>query len=130
MTQLVDMTITKADDTTSVVYSAMVPSSGDRVPSIHRAVDTVLPGHRSTVKIVARFNSKQTARRVDLVIDQPYVKTVNGEEVSDSKTIASLSFVLPQDIPESDIQEHVNNVQKILATTMVTDVLESGYAPS
>lgn len=130
MGQISDLNITKADGTTAVVYSAMVPSSGDRVPAIFRKVDTVLPGNRATVQVVARWNAARTARRVEMQISHPYVKTVTDGEVSESKSICSLSFVLPQDIPESEVSEHVNDVVKLLGSSVLTSTLESGYAPT
>lgn len=130
MPQISDLVITKADDTTSQTWTALVPSAGDRVASVNRQNVVALPGHRGTLSIVARFNQGRTARRVELQIQQPYVKTVDSQEVSDSKSICSLSFIIPQDIPESEVSEHVNNVVKLIGTSMVTSVLETGYAPT
>lgn len=133
MPSMANVTVKAANGSTDVVFVAMAPSSGDKVPAVWRvdAASTVA-AHRPQASIRASDNGSGTARRIELSAVFPYVPTPVGNEPPQvaHRIPFTFTFIIPKEIPDSVVAEAVHQFTNLAASTLVRDTLKSGYAPS
>jgi hypothetical protein len=128
---MANITVKKNDGTTDVIYTAVVPSAGDKSPAVWRnnTVGTAA-SHRPEFRTVARANGTGTARRVDISGVYPY--TVTGTDgkitVADKFTFVG-SALVPSGMPDADVNEAVSQTLNLMASTLIKDSVKAGYAP-
>lgn len=132
MPNMASVTVKKNDGTTDVVYTAVVPSAGDKTPAIwkNQTVGTA-NSHRPELKLQSRDNGTNTARRVEGVLTYPYltVDTQGKTNVAD-KVILNVSAVVPKGMPDTDVNEAVSQGFNLFAATLLKDSFKTGYAPT
>ena len=122
--------VKKNDGTTDVVYTAVAASSGDKTPAVWRnnTVGTA-PSHRPELQVSSQSNGPRTARR--LLVKGVYPTLVTG---TDGKTNVADRFVLdativvPQGMPDADINEAASQMLNLMASTLMKDQVKTGYA--
>lgn len=133
MAAIADITVKKNDGVTNIVWTALVPSSGDGVHAVWRS-ETVgtAAGHKPTFEMWSRFNGNRTARRVELAGVYPQIATdsTTGLVSVINKAPFSASYLLPLGMPAADVNEYVAQISNLIVSTLVQTSLKAGYAPS
>lgn len=131
MPNMANITIKKNDGVTDVIYTAVVPSAGDKSPAVWRnnTVGTAA-SHRPEFKSVSRDNGTGTARRVDFSAVYPYTVTgTDGKIVVADKFTFSCSCLVPKGMPDTDVNEAASQTLNLMAATLIKDTVKAGYAP-
>lgn len=132
MPQMANITVKKNDGITDVIYTAVVPSAGDKTPAIWRnnTVGTAI-SHRPEVRVTSRDNGTNAARRVDVLAVYPTTATGSDGRINVvDKAILNASFLVPKGMLEADVNEAVSQTLNLLASTLIKDTVKSGYAPT
>lgn len=128
-----DITVKTADGTTDIVYSALTPSAGDKVPAQWRAETAgTAAGLRPTLSLRSEYNGPRTARRVDFTYQYPFVVTDTSTSTSSVKARIpfSGSMTIPVEIPDSVVAEAVAQSTNLLVSALLVSCLKAGYAPT
>lgn len=136
MPTMAALVVKKADELTNITYDVLTPAAGDGVDAVWRqdtnAVAAMPVGHRAILKMRTVNNGTNTARRAVITYTRPYSTqntTTSKYEARDS-IVARLECTIPQAIPASEISEAVRQFLNCVATTLVKQAVETGYAPS
>jgi hypothetical protein len=133
MPQMADIIVKKADAATNVTYSALTPSSGDKVPAQWRSETAgASAALRPTFEMVSRWNGPRTARRVDFSYQYPYTVTDTTTSTTSVKARVPLngSFVIPAEVPDTVLNEAVSQGLNLVGATLPKSSFLSGYAPN
>lgn len=132
MPQMANITVKKNDGVTDVVYTAVVPSAGDKSPAVWRnnTVGTAA-SHRPEFRTISRDNGTSSARRVDFSAVYPYTVTgADGRIVVADKFSLSGSALVPKGMPDTDIGEAVSQTLNLAASALIKQAVKDGYAPT
>lgn len=132
MPQMANITVKKNDGTTDIVYTAVVPSAGDKSPAVWRS-NTIgtAPAHRPELRVTSQPNGQATARRIEGTLMYPQTVTgSDGKITVANKAFLSFSALVPQSMTDADINEFVSQGANLVASTLMKDVVKSGYAPT
>lgn len=132
MPNMANVTVKKNDGTTDVVYTAVVPSAGDKTPAIwkNQTLGTA-SAHRPELKLTSRENGVGSARRVEGVYTYPTLATgTDGKVNVVDRCIVNFSAVVPKGMPDADVNEAVSQCVNMLSSTLLKDSFKSGYAPT
>lgn len=130
MPNMAAITVKKNDGTTDVVYTNVAASSGDKTPAVWRnnTVGTAA-AHRPELTVSSQSNGPRTARR--LLIKGVYPTLVTGTDgkvsVAD-RFIFEATAVVPQGMPDTDVNEGVSQMCNLMASALMKDQIKSGYA--
>lgn len=127
MVQLANITVKKNDGTTDVVYTGTHPAAGD-APSIHYgpalgAVSTTRPELRVRVQAVGDGMMK----RVTGTFMMPYhiVNSTTNVTSIQRKFMGKLEFTVPQDMPQTIIDEGCSQAVNLFASTAFKDAVKT-----
>lgn len=132
MAAMADITVKKADETTNIVWTGKVASSGDRNAAIWKS-ETVgtAPAHNPSFSLSSRSSGDGKVRRVEFSGAYPQTATATDGSVSVVNIgQVSGSFAVPQGMPQTDINEFVAQLCNMLASTLVKTSVKAGYAPT
>ena len=133
MPNMADITVKKADGTTNIVFSALTPSSGDKVPAQWRSETAgAAAGLRPTFDMVSQWNGPRTARRVSISGQYPATQT---DTTTSATTVVSripfqATFTVPVNIPDTVVAEAVAQMTNLMASALVQSATKIGYAPT
>lgn len=132
MPQAANITVKKNDGTTDIVYTSVIPSSGDKNDAIFRSLTVGLaPGNKPEFRARTEWNGPRTARRAVLSFTYPSLVTDSGgKQVVADRLNISVTAVIPQGMAQSDIDEGASQGLNILASALMKSVLKEGYAPT
>lgn len=132
MPNMANISVKKADETTSITYTAVVASAGDRSPAVWKSTSVgTAPGHNPSFSTQSRWNEKKTARRVESNFSYPQTATAADGSISIVNVLPiSISAVVPQGMPQSLIDEAIAQCMNLHASLLVKDMYKSGYAAS
>lgn len=130
MPNMAAITVKKNDGTTDVVYTNVVASSGDKTPAVWRnnTVGTAA-SHRPEFSVSSQSNGPRTARR--LLIKGTYPTLVTGSDGKTSvadRVIFDATVVVPQGMPDADVNEAASQMCNLMAATLTKDQIKAGYA--
>lgn len=133
MSSIANITVKATNGTTDVVYVAKTPSSGDGVPARWRA-DALgtASAFKPELTMVARDNGPKTARRVELtyVWPQTYTDSTTGLVAVQAKAPAALTFALPVEMPDSQINEAVDQFFNLINNSAIRTAFKEAFAPT
>lgn len=131
MPTLVNLTVKKYDGTTDVTYVPVSAASSDGVfAEYHNVSGFPIPATRPSFKVSTRNNGKGTARRISCVFRWPLFYTdPNGKVVTSGSVPGEFSIVLPQDVDPSVVREAHQQFAKLIASSLMRDTMDQGYAP-
>lgn len=132
MPNMANIVIKKADGTTDVTYTAAAPSAGDKSPAVWKnaTVGSVLAA-RPTFSIVMMDNGTRKARRARSTFLWPKTRLDTAGNVSVVGGASSeSSHLIPQDMTPTEIGEFVAQYANLLASALIKQALNDGYAPS
>lgn len=132
MPQIANINVLKNDGTTSVAYTAVVPSAGDKSPAVWRNLTVgTAAGHRPEARLTSRANGTGTARRIDGSYSYPSLVTdTTGKTQVADKFQLQISAVVPLGMPDADLNEAVSQGLNLFAAQLVKDSVKAGYAPT
>jgi hypothetical protein len=129
MPQQIDLTVKKADGTTDITYVKVQPSSGTTSPAVWRSPVGAAPAHKAELRVKAFPNKAGTVRRVEGVYISPQTVTATDGSVTVANRL-TLAFqgVVPQSMPQSEINEAVRQGFNLFASVHVKAQVEEGFA--
>lgn len=132
MPNMANVTIKKNDGTTDVLYTAVVPSSGDKSPAVWRNLTVgTAAGHRPEARIASRANGTGTGRRLDGDFKYPSLVTgTDGKTQVSDRFQLTISGIVPLGMPDTDVNEAVSQALNFYAAALLKDTFKSGYAPT
>lgn len=119
--QISNISITASNGTTPVVYTAHTPQSGD-IPALWYVQD-LSKARALWPKLTSRLRVAKggASTIVSAVINQPIEVTVNGV-VTIKYLTCNVEYTLSNSVPPSQYVEFANNVQKLIAGQLSTQV--------
>lgn len=132
MPTLADIIVKKADETTNITYTGVVPSSGDKAAALWRCLSVgAAPGHQPNLKLVSSSNQNGSARRVAFQYAYPQTATASDGSISIINTFRlDGSVVVPQGMPQATIDEGVAQAMNLLASALVKASCKAGFSPT
>lgn len=132
MAAIADIIVKKNDAVTNITYTAVVPSAGDKSPAIWRSNSVgTAAAHRPELRVSSQSNGPKTARRVEIAFVYPTTVTGSDGKVTVSdRSVFTGSMVLPQGMPDADINEAAAQLGNLLVSSLMQTTLKSGYAPT
>jgi hypothetical protein len=133
---MASITVKKADGTTNIVYDAVSASGGDATPAVWRqdtGANAALPvGLRSIFRMMTQWNGPKTARQVKVSFNAPYAVQDSTTTLFTAKDRALFdgNFTIPQGLPASQINEFVAQCFNLVASQLVVQSAQAGYAPN
>lgn len=116
----------------AVVGTALVPSSGDTSPAVWRVETAKPPFARPILQMSSKWNTKRTARHVDVKISVPY--TVNNTATLQEEPVANLlyvaSYTFPSNVPTSVSDDFIAYCKTFGTDAGVNACLKAAYAPT
>jgi len=131
MSSIANLTVKKFDGTTDIVFTALVPSSGDKTPAVWRCESVgSAAAHKPTLRMQAQPNGAGNARWVKTEFAYPVTATNSTTGVTSviGKVSLNASAVLPTDIPDATIREAVAQSVNLLKALLAD--IANGYAPT
>lgn len=133
MSSIANITVKATNGTTDVVYVAKTPSSGDGVPARWRA-DALGTANsfKPELQMVSVDNGPKTARRCTLSYSWPQTYTDSGTSLVavKNKAPATLVFTLPTEMPDSSINEAVDQFFNLINSTAIRTAFKEAFAPT
>jgi hypothetical protein len=129
---MADLTVKKADETTNIVYTAKVASSGDRTPAVWKSTTVgTAPAHNPGLTLTSRSNADGKVRRLEYAFQYPQTAVASDGSISVVNLFQSSgSTVVPQGMPQTDVNEAVAQLFNCLASALVKTAHKDGYAPT
>lgn len=133
MSSIANITVKATNGTTDVVYVAKTPSSGDSVPARWRA-DALGTANafKPSLTMVARDNGPKTGRRIEL--DYEWVQTYTDSTTSlvkvQSRAPGKLSLLLPVEMPDSQVNEAVDQFFNLINHSAIRTAFKEAFAPT
>lgn len=133
MSSIANITVKATNGTTDVVYVAKTPSSGDGVPARWRA-DALgtASAFKPELMMTARDNGQKTARRVDLTFTwvYTYTDTATSLVAVKAKAPATLTFALPVEMPDTQVNEAVDQFFNLINHASIRTAFKEAFAPT
>lgn len=116
----------------AVTGTVITPSAGDTVAAIWRIETGSPPNCRTVLTLSAKANKDKTVRTVEVKITQPrtYTDANTGLVLTDSRASFVGSFIVPQNIESSRIDDMVAYVKTFFADATVVAALKAQVAPT
>jgi hypothetical protein len=133
MPSMADIVVKKADGTTNITFTALTPSSGDKVPAQWRSESAgAAPGLRPTFEMQTQWNGPRTARRVNIQGQYPFTVTDSTTTVTTVKARIPFqaTWTLPVEIPDTVIAEATAQLTNLMASVLAQSSIKIGYAPT
>lgn len=130
MPSMANITVKNAANT-DVVYSAKVPSAGDRSPARWTA-DAASPiiGFRPVFEMATRSNGQGNGRICEFNFVLPITKSVNGDTVLAAKVPFKGAFTLPTNADAALAADAYVQAVNLLASSLIKEAVTSGYSPT
>lgn len=130
MPSMANITVKNAANA-DIVYTAAVPSAGDRSPARWTAnAGQAIIGFRPTLELTTRTNGAGNGRICEFNFVYPLTKTVNGDVVLAAKVPFKGSFTLPTNADAALAADAYVQLGNLLVSTLVRQCIETGYAPT
>jgi len=133
MPQMANITVKKADGTTDIVYTALTPSSGDKVSAQWRSETAgTAASLRPTAELRSTFNGPRDARRLEFSYQYPYTVTDSTTSTTTVKARIPMTLVatVPTEIADTVVAEAINQGFNLLKSSLILDSFKIGYAPT
>jgi hypothetical protein len=132
MPDMADLTVKKADETTNIVYTKKVASAGDRTKALWKSTTVgTAPAHNPTLTLSSRSNADGKVRRIDHTYAYPQTAVASDGSISIVNLFqGSGSCVVPQGMPQIDLNEAVAQYCNCLASALIKQCIKDGYAPT
>lgn len=133
MPAMANITVKATNGTTDVIYVAKSPSAGDSVPARWRADALGASASlKPEVSMVSRDNGPGTGRRITMEFTWPqtYTDTATGLVKVANKAPGSVTLLLPKEMPDTQINETVDQFFNLISSALVRSAFKEGFAPT
>lgn len=132
MPQIATLTVKKADNTTNVVYDALVPSSGDKSPALwYLTAAGAAPAFRPQLSLQSAWNGPRTARRLQVGYKYPVWATgTDGVTRIVDTLIIDATILRPAGMADSTALEAIAQFAHLVDAQNVRDSVTSGHSPT
>lgn len=131
MANIADLVIKKADGTTNITFTAVAGSAGDKLPAAWRSeTAATYRSNRPVFTMVTQDNGQKTARRANLKVVFPVVRTVSGVETVSDKVLLDASVLVPNALTDAEISEAVSQALNLLGAAAVVSAIKAGISPN
>ena len=131
MPAIANITVKKNDTTTDIVYTGVSPSSGDTSPAIWKSQTVgVAPAHQPEFRLIARDAQGGARRAMRSTYVYPQIATNSTTSLTSvvDKASASVDWVFPKGMAQTDINEFVSQFANLLVATLIKDCVKGGYS--
>lgn len=135
MPTMASITVKKADGTTDIVYDSLTPVGGDGSPAEWRQDTGQAAGFpvglRPRLKVSTKWNGPKTARIEAVEFTMPYAVQDSTTTLYSAKdqVLFKGTLTLPVAIPAANFKEAAYQVGNLLASALIKQIGETGYAP-
>lgn len=131
MPSMANITVKKADNTTDILWTAIVASGGDKSPAIWRS-DTFggNVGQRPELRIKSSPDGSGKGRRVEgsFTYPQLYTDTTTGLTNVWKRSNISFSGLTSLEMTDAALAEFAAQFGNLLASALVKSINSSGYS--
>lgn len=132
MPNMADIVVKKADNVTNVTYVAQSGSAGDKSPAIWtQNAFSGIAGFRPKLEILTQDNGQKTIRqlKVNFTFPSTYTDTNTGLVKANGSVGFDGVVFLPKGLTTTEWNEAFAQLGNLLASTLVREVAQTGYAP-
>lgn len=134
MPNMANLTVKKADGTTDVTYTALVPSAGDKSPAVWKSLSAAaISAMQPELRVRTSSNGDFTARNGRIDFSYPFW----GENPVTTQPFlfsgpfnAQTTWSRPVGAPDSAVKEAAYQYCNLLYQTLIKETLNTGYAPT
>lgn len=131
MPALANITVKKNDGTTDIVYTGLVPSSGDGTAAVWKS-QTVgsAQAHQPELRLASREGGNGQSRALRSTYQYPQISTDSTTSLTSvvNKASASTDWSFPKGMPQADINEFVSQYANLMVATLIKDCIKGGYS--
>jgi len=129
---MTDLSVLAYDGVTSVLFSGINPGGADGQRALWRAnaMGATSAAH-PYFWMTGQWNGKRTGRRVNIGGDTPYtvIDSTTGLTIVKNHLPFSASFLIPTDVPDTHIYEHVSMMSEFFKQGLIRNSIIQGNAP-
>lgn len=115
----------------NVVYTAAVPSAGDKTPAKWTAIaSNAVAGFRAAFTAGTKDNGSQNARIFNFNGAVPIVATIDGVQTQLAKMTAKCEFTLPTNVDSTLVNDGYVQLSNAMVSALLREVANTGYAPT
>lgn len=132
MPQMADIVVKKYDNTTDVTFLGLVSAAGDKIPAVWKQSVSDIPSANPTLSITTKSSVNKKVRIItgELVFPITATNSATGVTSIVDRDVWTFTGQLKQDYPQVWHNESSAQFANVLASTIVRQVLASGYAPN
>lgn len=133
MPSMADITVKKNDGTTNVVYTALVPSAGDKSAAFWRqTAASGIPSAGPSLSVSSKSSVNGKVRIVTIDGSYPITSTnsTTGLTTVVDQDKFHAEFQLKSEFAQANHDEHVAQMVNLLASTLLQAAIKSGFAPT
>lgn len=133
MPSLANLSITKADGTTSITWTGDVASSGDKNPARYSSKTvSAIPAFQPKMSVASEGNSDGSVRRVKINLIYPYtvLDTTTNRTTEVGRAVFRGEWSVPQELPSTVVDEFAVQVANLLDHTDLVSVVKTQQAPT
>ena len=131
MAALANLSLFKADGTTTITWTGLQPSSGDGTAAVWKSLTIGnAQAHQPELRLSAREGNSGSSRVLRVTAQYPQIQTDSTTGITSvvRKARYAAEFVFEKDMPQADVDEFVTQVTGAQATTAFRSYLKSGYS--
>lgn len=133
MPTLANITVKKNDGTTDIVWTGVVPSSGDKSAAVWKSQTVgTASAHQPELRMTGRESGDTRKRLLKVTAKYPQIATNSTTGVTSVVDEASFAadWVVPKGMPASDVNEFASQIGNLIASTLLKQCVKEGYAAS
>lgn len=131
MPQGSNITIKKDDTVTNIVYTFVVPSSGDATPAVWKSQSVgSAQSHQPELRLTASEADGGASRRLKATYQYPQIATDTTTSLVTVVNRASMAveWKFPKGMPQTDINEFCSQGVNLLDDAVINACLKAGFS--
>lgn len=129
MPQMANIVVKSGNGTTDVTLTQLSAASGDGGLAQWRGA-AASPALASNLRCKSGWNKARTVRQVELTGDMPVIATVAGVDQIVARISMRTTFQVPMAAPNTSAKDAAAVLTNALASTLIKEVIETGFAPT
>jgi hypothetical protein len=131
MPNIADITVKKADGTTDIIYTAVVPSSGGTSPATWLSAAGSAPAFKPKLKVRSFGDAAGKQRSTEGTYTFPQISTASDGSEKVTEVAKSVWInTIPQNMSNANIDEFVAQSCNLYKSTLYQACVKAGYAPT
>lgn len=129
MPQMANIVVKSGNGTTDVTLNQLSAASGDGGLAQWRG-SAASPALASNLRCKSGWNKARTVRQVELTGDMPVIASVAGVDQIVARISMRTTFQVPMAAPSISAKDAAAVLTNALASTLIKEVIETGFAPT